>query len=136
LALSKKVKDLEKVPTQAVTKRQELENQFILAKLYPRTTPSTPFMINDQPASVKSGKVQTTFRVTQVPNYDTAIVEPLGTRKYVIIAYCPSLTWSYGRAPMPSTTKLSGLMMAQTDNLLTSIGIGAFTTPNYALGMS
>lgn len=124
------------MPSNAVTKRQQLENQFILAKLYPRTTPATPFMINDQPASVKSGKIETTFRVSQVPEYSSGVIEPLGTRKYVIIGYCPPLTWSYGRSPMPSTTKLSGLMMAHTDNLLQNLNINAFSKPNYGLGMS
>jgi len=68
---------------------------------------------------MRSGVVESTSTFSQVYDRDAEEVAAIGTRDYVVVGYCPSLSVYFGNGgnSFPETTKISGLMMFQTDNL-------------------
>lgn len=68
---------------------------------------------------MRSGVVESTSTFSEAYDRDTSTLKPIGTRDYVVIAYCPSLSVYFGRGAgsFPETSKLAGLLMYQTDNL-------------------
>lgn len=93
---------------------------FLEAKRDPIGAPSTPIIRNGQVQPLPTGKVKSTMRITTAPT-TAAAYDPVGSSRYLLFAYCPSLTWSHGTGGIPETTKLSGLSVLQTDNITSPI---------------
>ncbi len=86
---------------------------------YDANQPQAPFLIGMEPSNMRSGVVESTSTFSEAYDRDTQTMKPIGTRDYVVIGYCPSLSVYFGRGAgsFPETSKLAGLLMLQTDNL-------------------
>lgn len=88
------------------------------------------------PAQMKTGAVASTLRLDNIHGLNQH--ERIGTRNYVVIAYCPSLSVAYGSGGQnfPTTSKLSGLVTFQTDNIGTAFTADMFNSPTTSHSMS
>lgn len=81
---------------------------------------STPYLIDSEAQNTINGVIKNTMKMDNVWSVEDSMGMPLGTRKYTIICFCPSLTFFYGQGGygyIPTTTKMGGLSCFQTDNV-------------------
>jgi hypothetical protein len=71
------------------------QTSFLMAK-YDANQPESPFLIGGEPSNMRSGVVESTSTFSEVFDRDESQTVPIGTRDYVVIGYCPSLSVYFG----------------------------------------